>query len=150
MPCPVPRKPDVQCDASTKAAQHNADLLRVHNCDFAKVLAMQRSTTLDFGSKFRPANKLKHLLGRHTNFAELEEVLSSGMPHQHAVELNKARREQEGAAQIRQGQPQVGTSQSQASWWTPGQGCCPRLCDGRSHGDGLSHPWRDGSACRTS
>jgi hypothetical protein len=41
MPCPVPRKPDVQFDVSTKAAQHNANLLQEYNYEFAKLLAMQ-------------------------------------------------------------------------------------------------------------
>jgi hypothetical protein len=58
MPCPVPRKPDVQFDVPTQAAQHNTDLLCEHNYDVAKLLATQHGTTLDFESKFRPAKKL--------------------------------------------------------------------------------------------
>jgi hypothetical protein len=59
--------------------------------------------TPDFGSEFQPADKLKPLLGRHTNFAELEEVLSTGMPYLCAVELDEAKRETEVNAQIRRG-----------------------------------------------
>jgi hypothetical protein len=42
-------------EVSMEAPQHNADLLRHHECNIAQFLDGQRGTTLDFGSEFRPA-----------------------------------------------------------------------------------------------
>jgi hypothetical protein len=102
-PCPVPAKPDIQFEVSMLAAQHNANLLQEFDYDIAKLLDKQRGTTLDFGSEFRPASKLKPLLGRHPNFAELEEVLTNGMPYRYAIELDETRRQKELKAQIERG-----------------------------------------------
>jgi hypothetical protein len=101
--CPPPTKPDIQFEVSMHAAQHNADLLRANDYDIARLLEKQRGTTQDFGTEFRPASKLRPLLGRHPNFAEPEEVLTSGMPYRYTVELDEDKRAKEVAAQIKPG-----------------------------------------------
>jgi hypothetical protein len=90
-------------EVSMEAAQHNANLLRHHECNIARFLDGQRGATLDFGSEFRPAQRLRPLLGGHPNFDELEEVITNGMPYRYAVELEEEQRAKEVSAQIKRG-----------------------------------------------
>jgi hypothetical protein len=99
--CLAPMKLDAMFKVSMEAAQHNADLLRQHEHDIAQFLNGQRGAALDFGSEFRSAQRLRPLLGGHPNFAEMEEVITDGMPHRHAVELEEEQRANEVAAQIK-------------------------------------------------
>jgi hypothetical protein len=101
--CIAPTKPDIMFEVSMEAAQHNADLLRHHECNIARFLDGQRGATLDFGSEFRPAQRLRPLLGGHPNFDELEEVITNGMPYRYVVELEEEQTSKEVSAQIQRG-----------------------------------------------
>jgi hypothetical protein len=102
--CIAPAKLDIMFEVSMEAAQHNADLLRHHEYNIAQFLDGQRgTTTLDFGSEFRPAQRLRPLLGGHPNFDALEEVITNGMPYRYAVELEEEQRAKEVSAQIQRG-----------------------------------------------
>jgi hypothetical protein len=101
--CISPTKPDAMFEVSMEAAQHNADLLRHHEHNIAQFLDGQRGATLDFGSEFRPAQRLRPLLGGHPKLDELEEVITNGMPHRHVVELEEEQRAKEVSAKIQRG-----------------------------------------------
>jgi hypothetical protein len=74
-PLLAPSKSSVRFDASPAAAKHNAKLLQDVNYDFQEFFKTQTTSTLAFGSEFRPVEQLRPLLRQHPGFEELAEIL---------------------------------------------------------------------------
>jgi len=102
-PSPTPTKSSVRFDVSQEAADHNADLLRTLDFDFQQFFKDQTGSTLAFGSEFRPIAQLSPLLRQHPGFAELTEVLVTGMPYRYSREITEKEREKEVLAMLVRG-----------------------------------------------
>jgi hypothetical protein len=57
-PAPAPARLTTLFEVSSRAAEHNANLLSAVDYDVTRFLETQHGTTLDFGSGFRPIEKL--------------------------------------------------------------------------------------------
>jgi hypothetical protein len=58
---------------------------------------------VDFGSEFRPLQQLSPLLRQHPGFAELAEVIVTGMPYRYSREITEEERETEVLAMLSRG-----------------------------------------------
>jgi hypothetical protein len=56
---PVPKKASVPFSSSPSAVQANAELLAKYNFDLERLLGFESSTTVDYGSEFRPLPQLE-------------------------------------------------------------------------------------------
>jgi hypothetical protein len=82
----------------------DSEKLRAVDYDVTRFLETQHGTTLDFGSEFRPVESCDHyVLGSHSNFEELAQVLSHGMPYRYTKEIDEATREKEMLAMLSRG-----------------------------------------------
>jgi hypothetical protein len=88
---------------SPAAAKHNAKLLQDVNYDFQEFFKTQTTSTLAFGSEFRPLEQLSPLLRQHPGFEELAEILVTGMPHRYSKEITEPEREKEVLAMLQRG-----------------------------------------------
>jgi hypothetical protein len=99
----TPKPPPTRFAMDYSAATYNSHLLEDHEFDFNAFLMSHRKTTLDYGSKFRPINQLKSILGRHPHFPELRKILSHGMDYRFTRDLPEDLRATELAAIIERG-----------------------------------------------
>jgi hypothetical protein len=77
----TPDAPPVQFDTTPASLAHNATLLREFDYDFGKFLAAQSSTSLHFGSEFRPVDQLDQVLSQHPVYPFFRDILSFGMDY---------------------------------------------------------------------
>ena len=99
----TPLKPPIRFESSDQAATHNARLIQEHGFSLASLIREHRSTTLGFGSEFRTVEELRPLLGGHTHFEKLADLLNNGMEYIFDRELNEAEREGEVKAMLARG-----------------------------------------------
>jgi hypothetical protein len=99
----TPEAPPVRFDTSPESLQFNSDLLQSFDFDFERFLATQGSTTLGFGSEFRPLEQLDQILGKHPVFPFFREILTLGMDYKFTTELSEAQRLEELDANVKRG-----------------------------------------------
>ena len=85
---PVPTKPPIVFENDDKAAKANGITLAACGFDFQKLINDNPNSTLGYGSEFRPVEQLEPLLGRHSNFTNLSQVLKFGMSYVLSSELD--------------------------------------------------------------
>jgi hypothetical protein len=71
-----------------EAAENNAQLLQRYNFDLTALLNDFQDTTLGYGLEFRPMTQLRTILGEHSNFGELETILTHGMTYRFTEEIS--------------------------------------------------------------
>jgi hypothetical protein len=99
----TPEAPPVRFDTSPESLQFNSDLLQGFDFDFERFLATQGSTTLGFGSEFRPLEQLDQLLDKHPVYPFFRDILSLGMDYKFTTELSEDQRLAELDANVRRG-----------------------------------------------
>ena len=75
----LPLTPPFDFTPTIQAAQRNAAILAGADFDLGKIIDAHSTTTLGYGSEFRPVDQLRTILGRHPNFKVLEGIVSKGM-----------------------------------------------------------------------
>ena len=91
----IPDKPPFQFESTPEAAAANAKLLASFNYDLELVIENFTTTTLGYGSEFRPTAQLQPLIGRHPNFNSLANVINNGMDYVFTRELDKTTQRKE-------------------------------------------------------
>ena len=89
-PVRTPDKPPFQFESTQEAAAANAKLLASFDYDLGIVIKKFTTTTLGYGSEFRPTEQLRSLIGRHPNFNSLKNVIDNGMEYVFTRELDEA------------------------------------------------------------
>ena len=80
-PVPVPDPPPVKFATDAASVRHNTSLLEQSGFNMETLLQQAQSTTLGFGSEFRPLQQLQRLLGQHPNFPFFRTILEQGMDY---------------------------------------------------------------------
>ena len=73
----------------------NARLLESFDFDLDRLIESNRSTTLDYGSEFRPIADLEKIIGGHPNFPFLKKIYEKGMDYEFMRELSEEERSNE-------------------------------------------------------
>jgi hypothetical protein len=89
---PTPKKPPVDFRMSHEAAAYNSALLETCQLDLERFLQNHHSTTLNYGSEFRPIPQLQQILGSHPNFDEIKRILQHGMDHRFGEAISEEKR----------------------------------------------------------
>ena len=71
-------KPTFKFTMSKEAADHNWKILEHHNLSLGEALEENKSSQLGFGSEFRPAHILKHILNNHPLWPRVSTQLNEG------------------------------------------------------------------------
>jgi hypothetical protein len=99
----TPDAPPVRFDTSPESLAYNSALLQEFDFDFERFLAEQGSTTLGYGSEFRPLDQLDQILNQHPVYPFFRDILSVGMEYKFTSELSEAQRLAELDANIQRG-----------------------------------------------
>jgi len=75
----APAPPPLKFDLSPEAAQHNAKVIRESHYDLERLIEAHRSSTIGYGSEFRPVEDMSAILGKHPNFKFFRGILEKGM-----------------------------------------------------------------------
>ena len=99
----TPTKPPIIFEPGERAAAHNAELLRGFGYNLGRLIQAHSTTTLGFGSEFRTVMELRPLLGKHTHFEKLAELLTNGMDYIFSREISESERKEEVKAMLIRG-----------------------------------------------
>ncbi|KAI2498101.1 hypothetical protein MHU86_16411 [Fragilaria crotonensis] len=97
------RRVNLRFEPGKEAASHNAKLLQGFGYDLGRLIQAHASTTLGFGSEFRTVPELRPLLGGHSHFEKLAELLTNGMEYVFTRELSETERKDEVGAMLARG-----------------------------------------------
>jgi hypothetical protein len=106
----TPDAPPVRFDTTPAGLQFNSNLLRDYDYDLEKFMAAHTSTTMGFGSEFRPLDQLDQILHSHPIFPFFREILSKGMDYRFTKELSEEQRLSELQANVERGNHQSAES----------------------------------------
>ena len=114
-PCVLPRIPTVKFSCHKESLEHNTAILE--NCDWnlETFFDLQKDTTIDHGSEFRPIHQLKRVVGRHPNFPFLKAMLEEGFQYFLSRELSEEERMQEFEAQFARGNHKSASQDNEAA-----------------------------------
>ena len=112
-PCPVPSKPHVRLGIDMDSLIHNTSYLATCDWDMGEVLERHKGTTGYHGSEFRPIQQLSRIVGRHPNFKFLRKMLEEGFDYILSRELSEEERTLELEAQLKRGNHQSATGNSE-------------------------------------
>jgi hypothetical protein len=101
--CKVPNEPGVQFSSDESARDFNTKYLANCDWDMRKFFELQRGTTIDHGSEFRPIIHIRSIVGKHPNFPFLRRMLSKGFEYILTRELSEEEREAEYQQQFQRG-----------------------------------------------
>jgi len=101
--CVVPRAPEMSLGVGEHDLESNTKMMERCGWDLEKFFEMNRGTTIDHGSEFRPVAELEEIIGRHPQFGYLKEMFQSGFDYFVLRELTDDERLQELSAQIERG-----------------------------------------------
>ena len=99
----TPTKPPIIFEPGERAAAQNAELLRGFGYNLGSLIKAHSSTTLGYGSEFRTVRELRPLLGRHSHFEKLADLLTNGMDYVFTREVSESEREGEVIAMLSRG-----------------------------------------------
>ena len=91
-PVDPPAKPPFRFDTSEEALRHNAEVLSSADFDLERVLLDHQSTTLGFGSEFRPPDQLSAVFGQHPLLPKLILLVTCGMDYRFHRQLTEEER----------------------------------------------------------
>jgi hypothetical protein len=89
---PAPDAPSLIFATNPQALAHNAQQFANAGYNLSTLLRQNQSTTLHFGSKFRPIKQLEEILGGHPLFGQLRTILTEGMDYWFKTEFSKSDR----------------------------------------------------------
>jgi hypothetical protein len=78
-PAPVPKAPLIRFSTTPEALKYNAQLLQDHQYSMESLISRNYKTALVYGSKFRPVQQLKSIIGDHPHFQQLQTILKEEM-----------------------------------------------------------------------
>ena len=113
-PCSIPKTPTVQFACDKKSLEYNTEMLRKCDWDLETFLNLQRGTTIDHGSEFRPIHQLVGLVGKHPNFPFLKTMLEQGFQYFVSRELSESERLEEFDAQLERGNHKSASQENEA------------------------------------
>jgi hypothetical protein len=77
----APLSPPFEFQPTEAAARANAETLAKAGYDLGKIIKEHSSSTLGYGSEFRPICQLKSVIGLHPNFVALADMIANGMSY---------------------------------------------------------------------
>jgi hypothetical protein len=102
-PGSVPMEPTVKFSCDKESLEHNTEMLRKCDWDLETFFNLQKDTTIDHGSEFRPREQLQRLVGKHPNYPFLKQMLEQGFQYFLSRELSEEERMEEFEAQFSRG-----------------------------------------------
>jgi hypothetical protein len=103
----TPQEPPVQLTMDADQAAQKSAILEWYNFDLERLIEDNKERTPNYGSEFRPLHQLQRILGEHSHFPELKQIISHGMDYRFTTELPDNVREKELEAQTQQGNHQL-------------------------------------------
>eukprot|EP00957_Ditylum_brightwellii_P105013 8004366-Ditylum_brightwellii.AAC.1 len=80
-PCHTPSTPSLCFSFDMGAAKHNAAILQTYQYDVESYIQSQPNPTVAYGSEFRPATDLDHLLSHHPNWSALHNNITHNIDY---------------------------------------------------------------------
>ena len=101
--CKVPGPPHVRLGLDQEDLDHNTGFLAECDWDLEEVFRRHVGTTVYHGSEFRPVEQLCRVVGKHSGFPYLADMLTLGFDYQLERELTEQERTAELRAQLDRG-----------------------------------------------
>ena len=102
-PCSVPKAPTVRFSCANEALEHNTEILSKCDWNLDTFFDLQKGTTIDHGSEFRPIRHLERLVGKHPHYPFLKTMLEQGFQYYVSKDLSATERSEEFEAQLERG-----------------------------------------------
>jgi hypothetical protein len=94
-PTDTPEPSPVSFATTPEAIAANDKLLSEHGFDLASLLGDYQRTTLGYGSEFRPIDQLEKVLGGHSEFEVLADLIENGMGYRFKTAITEGERMKE-------------------------------------------------------
>ena len=99
----APLAPPFEFQPTEAAALANAETLAKAGYDLGKIIKEHSSSTLGYGSEFRPICQLKSVIGLHPNFMALADMIENGMSYIFHRAISEDEQQAETTAMIARG-----------------------------------------------
>ena len=99
----APLAPPFEFQPTEAAARANAETLAKAGYDLGKIIKEHSSSTLGYGSEFRPICQLKSVIGLHPNFMALADMIENGMSYIFHRAISEDEQQAETTAMIARG-----------------------------------------------